>query len=709
MASTLSADPDLQFHVDLLNLSYANLDQEGIRSAIQALETDWKADNVESGKLATILSYNTLYNDVNADLALYEQNFPNILNLFITDKHGALAAVPQKIDEYAFAKETWWQFAYNNGNGATFISNPFYDEATQQFAIRIALPIQAESGDVLGVLHMLLNAAPLIDEINALQFGETGHANVYTLLGERIGTPRITLSTEEAQNATINDREPLPASFVLNLKGLVNEVNYVVTPEGNNVNTIFGYKSIRDLSAESAVFNNAQDETLQAIKNLGWHVVVQQEFNEATAPFVTAAIFPILLSIFAALGGVALAYGLVRTTTRQAEVLQPVFSAIESGDYTARAEVFTNDELGETAGAFNQMLDNTVALIQSEEERDAIQSSVMTLLEEVSTVAEGDLTVEAEVRNDVTGAIADSFNFMIEQLRDVIHNVQGATLEVSSSASEIQATAEHLANGSEAQATQIVDTTAAVDEMSISIQQVSENASLSASVGEQARANAQIGSQAVQDTIAGMDRIRDEVETTAERLERLDASSREIGKITRLINDIAERTSILAINASIQASEAGEAGRGFAVVAEEVERLSDRSALAARQINRLTRAIQDEADEVTSAMEATSREVARGSKLAQQAGERLDEIETVSNQLSDLIQSISQAAQQQARGSEAIAQSMNEIAGVTQQTAAGTKQATSSIGKLAQLADELRDSVSQFKIRAEQQPIGAAD
>jgi twitching motility protein PilJ len=368
------------------------------------------------------------------------------------------------------------------------------------------------------------------------------------------------------------------------------------------------------------------------------------------------------------------------------------------GNYGARAEVTTGDELGTLSTSLNAMLDNTLALIQTREERDVMQASIMKLLDEVSGVAEGDLTVEAEVTADITGAIADSFNFMTSQLRDIIGGVHEATLQVSSSANEIQTTAEHLAQGSEAQAGQIADTAAAVEEMAVSIQQVSENATLSATVGEQALANAQQGAKAVQDTVEEMNRIRDQVQETGKRIKRLGESSQEIGEIVQLIGDIADRTSILALNASIQAAMAGEAGRGFAVVAEEVERLAERSTEATKQITTLIRTIQNETNEAAAAMEATTQEVVAGSQLAEQAGQALAEIESVSNRLAELIQSISLAAKQQARGSETLATSMDEIAEVTQQTAAGTKQAAVSINSLAFLADELRASVSAFKL-----------
>jgi twitching motility protein PilJ len=327
-----------------------------------------------------------------------------------------------------------------------------------------------------------------------------------------------------------------------------------------------------------------------------------------------------------------------------------------------------------------------------------MQAAVVRLLDEVSGVAEGDLTAEAEVTADFTGAIADSFNFMIAQLREIVSGVQGATLQVSSSANEIQATAEHLAQGSESQAMQISDAAAAIEEMAVSIQQVSENATLSATVGEQALTNARQGTQSVHDTMEGMNRIRDQVQETAKRIKRLGESSQEIGEIVQLIDDIADRTSILALNASIQAAMAGEAGRGFAVVAEEVERLAERSTDATKQIASLVRTIQNETGEAVSAMEDATRDVVEGSVLAEQAGQALSEIESVSNRLAELIQSISLASKQQARGSETLAKSMDEIAEVTQQTAAGTRQAAVSISTMASLADELRGSVSAFQL-----------
>ncbi|MBX7219013.1 MAG: HAMP domain-containing protein [Blastocatellia bacterium] len=406
----------------------------------------------------------------------------------------------------------------------------------------------------------------------------------------------------------------------------------------------------------------------------------------------------ILIAALGALIALTIAVIFSIAITRQTTAIVTVFDKIDQGNYAARSEVMGTDELGKMATALNTLLDNTVSLIQSRDEKERIQYAIMNLLDEVSKVAEGDLTIDAEVREDITGAIADSFNFMTGELRRVISNVQETTIQVSAAANEVQVTAEHLATGSEAQAAQIVDTSAAIDEMSVSIQQVSENAVLSATVAEQARTNARQGAEVVGKTIQGMGAIRQQVQETAKRIKRLGESSQEIGEIVQLISDIADRTSILALNASIQAAMAGEAGRGFGVVAGEVERLAERSAEATKRISTLIKSVQSETNDAVAAMEETTREVVSGSTLANEAGKALSEIETVSNRLAELIQSISLASKQQARGSEAIARAMADVSEITQQTAAGTKQATVSIKSLAELTENLRSSVSTFKL-----------
>jgi methyl-accepting chemotaxis protein len=463
-----------------------------------------------------------------------------------------------------------------------------------------------------------------------------------------------------------------------------------------NTGIINNYQGISVLSAWQPLAIQAPSQADP--EGITWALVAEIDEAEVTQPVVRLGFILGGLALAAIMVVVLFAFVLSGTLVKQIDNIRSLFGAIETGNLEARAEVLTNDELGEMTGNLNDMLDDLSSLIQTREERDHIQTSIRRLLEEVSTVAEGDLTVEAEVTADITGAIADSFNYMIAQLRRIISNVQDTTLQVSASANEIQTTAEHLSHGSETQSSQIINTSTALDDMAISIQQVSENATLSATIAEQALLNAKKGTVVVQNTIEGMNRLRHQVQETARRMARLGESSQQIGDIVRLINDIADRTSLLALNASIEAALAGEAGQGFAVVAEEVDRLAERSTKATQQIAGLVKAIQNETAEVVAAMETSTNDAAIGSELADQAGQALAEIEHVSTQLAQLIQTISHASKQQARGSEAIARSMNEIAEITHQTAAGTKQAAISIHNLASLADDLRASVSAFKL-----------
>ena len=463
-----------------------------------------------------------------------------------------------------------------------------------------------------------------------------------------------------------------------------------------NDQTAFGLNEIEDRQKNNVVLQKYNQLHKSIYDEL--LLVVHSKINKAVFDRNMKLLFVALLTCVATLVSI-ITY---RYITMQVASIVNVFRQIDRGDFQARAIIYSTDELGSMASSLNQMLDCTLSLNQYQDDRDSIQESIMKLLDEVSDVAKGDLTVEAEVTEDITGAIADSFNHMIYQLRSIVCNVQRATLEVGSSAGMIQATAEQLADGSRAQADQIIDSTAALDEMAVSIQQVSENASLSSTVAEQALDNAKQGTLAVQNTIQGMQRIRSQVQETAKRIKRLGERSQEISEIVQLIGDIADRTSILALNASIQAARAGEAGRSFAVVAEEVERLAERSTNATKQIASLVNTIQSETNEAVIAMEESTHEVVQGSQVADKAGQALNEIESVSSRLAGLIQSITLAATQQARGSDNLSKAMNEISQVTQHTASGTKKTANDINQLSLLAEDLRSSVSTFKIPAMQ-------
>lgn len=395
-----------------------------------------------------------------------------------------------------------------------------------------------------------------------------------------------------------------------------------------------------------------------------------------------------------------MAFIIQKGITEQVRSMSETFRQISRGDYAARAEIYSKDELGTMAETTNTMLATTLSLIQSREERDRIQESIRKLLDDVSGVAEGDLTKEAEVTAEMTGAIADAFNYMLSELRTIIGAVQSTTSNVNWSAQKVQHVTEELAGSSQEQSERVRAASQVLQSVAQSIRDVASRANDAALVADRALAGALAGGEAVRRTVEGMAGIRQHVQETAKRMKRLGESSQEIGEIVQLISDISDRTSILALNASIQAAMAGEAGKGFAVVAEEVERLAERATEATKRITVLIKSVQTETNEAISAMEATTREVVEGSAVAGEAGERLAQIEEVSRQITGLVKEISTVAHQQAAGSDQVASSVSEVSKATQSTAEEALQAAADIRQLASMVTELNRSLGRFRIPA---------
>jgi twitching motility protein PilJ len=335
---------------------------------------------------------------------------------------------------------------------------------------------------------------------------------------------------------------------------------------------------------------------------------------------------------------------------------------------------------------------------------DRNQQAILKLLDELSSLADGDLTVQATVTEDITGAIADSINYAVEALRELVTTINESAILIDGAARTAESTASQLAQASEAQSKQVGAASQAIGRMVGSIEEVSGDAERSADVARHSVDVAHKGGEAVRRTIAGMNAIRETIQDTSKRIKRLGESSQEIGNIVELINDIADQTNILALNASIQASMAGEAGRGFAVVADEVQRLAERSTNATRQIEILVRTIQADTNEAIVSMERSTTDVVGGALLAENAGAALEEIEQVSSQIANLVQNISNSAREQAGAAAAVIRVVELLQQINSQTAAGTGTTKDSITKLAELASQLRRSVAGFRL-----PAGAAD
>ncbi len=375
-----------------------------------------------------------------------------------------------------------------------------------------------------------------------------------------------------------------------------------------------------------------------------------------------------------------------------------------SGDRNARAEINGDDEFAMLSRNLNALLDsqgtsqNGAAFSSNGNDAAALQAQIEKLLQEVSAVGDGDLRVQAEVTPDTLGVLADSFNYMIEELAKVVGRVQTTAVQVTNATRRIIDRSNELTQASETQVSQISQTTEAVEALAIFIQNVARNAQLSAEAAMEALRNANSGQRSVRQTIEGMVLIRENVQETSKKIKRLGERSNEIGEIVRIIEDIADQTNLLALNAAIQSAMAGEHGRGFAVVADEIRLLAERSTESTKRIDTLVKSIQGDTYEAVVAMEDSTQEVVKGSQLADEAGRSLNSIYTAVERQAQMIESIARAANEQTSVSEAVAVAMGQISDITRQTNIGTQEAAASVSYLAELTEQLRSSVSTFRL-----------
>ncbi|HEY8602687.1 MAG TPA: methyl-accepting chemotaxis protein [Thermomicrobiales bacterium] len=596
--------------------------------------------------------------------------------------------------------------------GRSFISVPAVNAAAKQSVFYLSAPIYqpGQTSRVTGVLRLRVNADALQALLNAhsTQGGQQTQQDLQLSLVDNDG---VVIQQSGAPLVLTDNQLRLRGYRAIGTTRL-DEIkrtkrfgtdNVTVTPLSVSQDFLGALGTADNGSAFVYTLDGKRNySSITKLGSTGWSLVSTQSEATILAPVNQQTRTFLLLGLLFAAVAAAFAFIAARQITRPVGQMERVARRISDGDYTSRMPVTGTDQFASLGTTVNAMVDQIVTNARLQEEQNAeLQTQIVRLLEEVSTVAEGDLTVEAEVNDSALGAVADSFNYMITELRQVIGRVNGATQQVSNSTDEILTTTDNLSRSAEQQAARIADTSTAIEEMAVSIQQVSENAAISAQVARSARDAASNGSQAVTATVEGMVRIRQQVQETAKKIKRLGESSQEIGQAVQLIEEIARRTNRLALNAAIQAAMAGEHGKGFAVVAEEVRRLAERTTAATTQIAELVGAIQSETAGAVIAMEDGTREVVGGSRLADEAGRSLDSIDQIVGQLAELIEAISLAADQQARASAGIARAMSELSTVTQGTAVGSQQAAASVASLATLADDLRESVATFRLDPE--------
>ncbi|MGH9670212.1 MAG: methyl-accepting chemotaxis protein [Terriglobales bacterium] len=402
-----------------------------------------------------------------------------------------------------------------------------------------------------------------------------------------------------------------------------------------------------------------------------------------------AAVLLVSLALFLVLGNKVL---------KPVKELTDFSEKLASGDYRARAEVDSADDFGLIAENFNRSAEKVSKAVVNQEAQETLQRSVTEFLTITSQIARGDLTLRGKVTSDALGNVVDSVNYMLDNFTKVLERVRNAAIDVSSSANQILVSSEQMSSGATQQDQEITNTSSAVEELTVSMKQVSNNAEASAEAARRALDAAEQGNRAVRDTLEGMQRIRASVQATAKKIKSLGDRSLEISEIINVINDITEQTNLLALNAAIEAARAGEAGRGFAVVADEVRKLAEHSRTATKDIAALIKAIQAETNEAVVVMEEGTKEVDVGARLADQAGKALEAISSVVRQSAELVQEISLASKQQVRGTEGVANAMQIISNITRQTSQGARQTARTVEQMVKLSEQLNEGLSQFRI-----------
>jgi methyl-accepting chemotaxis protein len=405
-----------------------------------------------------------------------------------------------------------------------------------------------------------------------------------------------------------------------------------------------------------------------------------------------------------ATGSLLLFFRLSNTVCEPVQALTEFAEQVSEGEFDARLAEVGEGSFGYIALHLNEAAARAAKAMKDEQAQQELQRSVTEFLTVVSRIAHGDLTLRGTVTSDPLGNVVDSVNSMLDSFTSVLRRVRDAASDVSAGANQILSASETMAAGATQQDKEITHTSAAVEELTASMKQVSTNAGASAEAARRALDAAEQGNRSVRDTLEGMQRIRSSVQATAKKIKSLGDRSLEISEIINVINDITEKTNLLAINAAIEAARAGEAGRGFAVVADEVRKLAEHSRTATKGIASLIKTIQAETNEAVVVMEEGTREVEVGARLADQAGKALAAISMVVRQSAELVQEISLASQQQALGTEGVANAMQIISNITRQTAQGARQTARSTEKMVQMSEQLNQALSQFKVPAAAQP-----
>ena len=652
--TAVATDDDILDAVTQANAAYSGTTPE-ITDQLLAQDAQW----VAAPETGNDLINQVLNHPVSNTLQEFLANSPNHLEIFITDYYGAVVATSNRTSDYYQADEEWWQTGFNNGQGLLTIGKPVYDDSAGALVLDIVAPIYNQQGELIGLVKDSYSLAAVEESLAAFELGSSGHEHLIDDQGEHLVASELGTESQATEAALTH------ASRQYSGVGS----DFDVTDEGTA--TVLGY---------APVTTNGR---VQAVDDTGWYVEVLQDRAEALTILRQNNTIRLVSLAIAAVFVLGVAYWLARALTRQTDELDRLFRSVAVGDFAARAEVLSEDELGQAADGINRMLellsdlltgaravaDQRLAVLENTNDFVGIadidgnvsyinpaglamigrSDEDPTSMKIASVYApESSARVMAEVLplaiREGTWAGENSYlnrNGTTVPVSEVIMSIRdeaGEPVAIATIARNISDQKEVILNVEEA-ATHVTDASTSMADI---VQLLVTQAANSAQVAEQAAISAHEGDQAVANTIFAMERIRDNTQESARRIKRLGEVSQEISEAVRLIEELADRTTVLALNASIQAAAAGDAGRGFAVVAEEVQRLAERATGATRQIEDLVKSIQAETNEAVVGIEEATREVVDGSQLAQEAGQQMARLNTLVNDLVNLIERVAE-------------------------------------------------------------------
>lgn len=454
------------------------------------------------------------------------------------------------------------------------------------------------------------------------------------------------------------------------------------------------------------------------------HVILAYSLEKAMSEIWSEAILTIIINLLILGGGIGAILWLSGRIAGRIQQVRDGTQAVTGGNLDVEVPVQAEDEIGELAEGFNEMIGHIrdtqealedekasverrveEAVRESENQKEHLRDSVDTMLDAIGRFADGDLTVRLPTdREGAIGRLYEGFNRAAENLHRIIHEVRDATASTASATEQISASSDQMAASAEEQSAQAEEVAAAVEELNQTIGENARSVQQTAESAQEGGRQAREGQEVVSDATDKMEEIAEEVQGTAETIDRLQASSEEISQVVQTIDEIADQTNLLALNAAIEAARAGgdgssgDTGQGFGVVAEEVRQLAEETDEATSEIAEIIGEVQSEIDQAVEAARQSSLNAEQGIELSRKASSVLDEIVSSINEVEQMTDEIAAASEQQSTTSEEIARSVESISTAAQESAASVTQVSDSASNLKTRTEQLRDRLEQFEL-----------